>query len=988
MSRMFALTRRVAVWMTAVVLLVLFAESSSGLASAEQIHGHPVMMLSTTKEDPSQKSADGKPIDTSTWIREIFRQHVLMVAREEFGFVTRDVTLGEPVDRNSPECFHLRVVSFEDHPVELTLRRGDQVIYEGKAVEAECHVLKQFRDLPKYSLNMRESIATALKAAGYAHQALPAGNLEALPQEIEDLLKRMNFVSQYAAVRRLHQMMQEHGESPAILGGLARGYANLSQLTQPLLDMRHRAFGARALLYANRLADRVPDSPVGYWHRAYTFLSLGYPRAAQEELNDARTNTKDNPTEPQWLKLIPLYVDYRFKEFEKLVQDEKYEYRETAALLWFIASRMTSSPAFTIETGLKARKVIPHSQRLIAGLFDTAGVAMNHEISFAGAQALSATIDEHLTEIADLPESITSKPKQKDGEESDEADQDDESFGFTQLKPITQLLQTAGKQDHQEPSFYVLESTLRAWDLQHLFQRAHFLRGYLGIDATDFVDSTKALVKDDPYGAFYAALAYSNYSPAENANALTQDIQHVELNYCSIGYDALRQLPSTAKSKDGTLYDYVLISWRDAGDLEETCRKRINGFDYSEWTARRDLAKWLKKLSLNSPMCYSEQILLDWDNIKDQAVDWEAKYSEYPCLHFAMSRVLKPRGELDQAIEHYHRYLDLVQDPRGYIGMAEAMYMKDRTSDEWISILEKAMHCEDYFLSHSDAAQRAASTLMRDGRYEDALPWAERAAESGSGGGLMSLLEALTGTGDYVKAEYVCMTASKRYQDGNWYQWCMATGKGNLKAAWKFEKERIKERYLPGAPEAELIFALHDSMTGNNTRALETLVRMSKNRPADQEPDTWTDTLTFVIAAREGKLEICDPILKSYKESPKPLDYFPAMADILTQLREASDKKAVDPGMIPALSEKYPRMKETSWDIYLPQFVGYVEWTVGNKEQAVEHWKIPARHGSESCRMLAWKWLRDAGVDPIHLEDRSFREPFLREPIKLPEKTQ
>lgn len=985
MSRMCAFKRRFMAWIIAIVSLVLFAESSSGLAVAEQINGHPVMMLSTTAEDPSQKSRDGKPIDTSTWIREIFRQHVLMVAREEFGFATRDVTLGEPVDRNSPECFHLRVVSFEDHPVELTLRRGDQVIYEGKAVEAECDVLKQFRDLPKYAINMRESIVTALKAAGYAHKALPNVALEALPQDIEDLLKQMNIVSQYAAVRQLHQLMQKHGESPAILGGLARGYANLSQLTLPLLDLRYRAFCARSLLYANRLENLLPDSPVGYWHRAYTFLSMGYPRAAQEELNDAKAKTKNNPTEPQWLKLIPLYVDYQYKEFEKLVEDEKYEYRETAALLWFIASRMSASPAFTIETGLKVRQVIPNSQRLIAGLFDTAGVALNHELSVAGPPALIATIDEHLTEIADLPKSKTTKPKRKN---DNEADQDEESAGFSQLKATTQMLQAAGKQDHQEPSFYVLESTLRAWSLQHLFQRAQFLRGYLGVDATDFVDATKAYVKDDPFCDYYTAMAYSNYSPAENANILTQEIQHVELNYCSIAYDALGGFPRNAKTKNGTLYDYVLFSWKDADHLEETCCKKMNTDFSSEWKARLDLAKWMRKLSLNSPMRYSELILLDWDNIKDQADDWETKYSGYPCLHFSMARVRKPRGELDRAIEHYHHYLSLVQDPRGYIGMAEAMYMKDRTSDEWISTLEKAMHCEDYFLSHSDAAQRAASTLMRDGRYEDALSWAERAAESGSGGGLISLVEALTGTGDFAKAEYVCMASSKRYQDGNWYQWCMGTGKGNLKAAWKFEQERIKERYLPGAPEAELTFALHDAMTGNNTRALETLVRISKNRPADQEPDTWTDTLTFVIAAREGKHEICDLILKSYKESPKPLDYFATMADILTQLRAASDKKAVPPGMVQAIFEKYPNMKETSWDIYLPQFVGYIEWTLGNKEQAIENWKIPARHGSESCRMLAWKWLRDAGADPIHLEDRSFHEPFLREPIKLPEKKQ
>ena len=725
MSRTCAFKRRFMVWITAVFLIVLFAESSSGFAVAEQINGHPVMMLSITPEDPSQKSPDDKPIDTCTWIREIFRQQVLMVAREEFGFATRDVTLGEPVDRNSPECFHLRVVSFEDHPVELTLRRGDQVIYKGQAIEAECDVLKQFRDLPKYALNMKESIVTALKAAGYSHKALPTGDLEVLPQEIEDLLKRMNFVSQYAAVRGLHQLLQEHGESPAILGGLARGYANLSQLTQPLLDLRYRAFGARALLYANRLESRAPDSPVGYWHRAYTFLSIGYPRAAQEELNDAKTKAKENPTEPQWLKLIPLYVDYKYKEFEELVQDETYEYREAAALYWFIASRMSTSPAFTIETGLKARQVIPNSQRLIAGLFDTAGVALNHELSVAGPPALIATIDEHLKEIADLPKPTTKKRVKKNDDESDE-----ESVGFSQLKTTTEILKSAGKKDHQEPSFYVLESTLRAWSLQHLFQRAQFLRGYLGVDATDFVDATKAYVKDDPYSDFYAAMAYSNYSPAENANILTQEIQHVELNYCSIAYDALGGFPRNAITKNGTLYDYVLFSWKDADHLEETCCKKMNTDLSSEWKAQLELARWLTKLSLNSPMCYSEQILLDWDNIKDQAKDWETKYPEYPCLHFAMSRVLKPRGDIDGAIDHYRRYLKLVQDPRGYIGMAEAVYMKDRTSDEWISVLEQAMDCEDYFLSHSDAAQRAASTLMRDGRFEDALPWAERAAES------------------------------------------------------------------------------------------------------------------------------------------------------------------------------------------------------------------------------------------------------------------
>ncbi len=264
----------VPIWLT--LTIVWTAER----AVAYQIDGPPVMMLSAELEDTEQKSEAGKPIDACTWVREIFRQHVLMVAREEFGFVTRDVTLGEPVDRDSPECFHLKVLAWEDTPVELTLRRGDKVIYEGRVVNEECHVLKKFRHLPKHVLDTRESLVEALRAAGYEQTPLPKRELQVLPPDVEGLLGRMNTISQYAAVRRLHQLLEEHGESPAILGGLVRGYAHLSQMTLPLLDLRHRGFGVRSLLYANRLARLKPDSAVGYWHRAYALTFLGYPLAA------------------------------------------------------------------------------------------------------------------------------------------------------------------------------------------------------------------------------------------------------------------------------------------------------------------------------------------------------------------------------------------------------------------------------------------------------------------------------------------------------------------------------------------------------------------------------------------------------------------------------------------------------------------------------------------------------------------------------------
>ena len=328
----------------------------------------------------------------------------------------------------------------------------------------------------------------------------------------------------------------------------------------------------------------------------------------------------------------------------------------------------------------------------------------------------------------------------------------------------------------------------------------------------------------------------------------------------------------------------------------------------------------------------------------------------------------------------------MIQDARGYIGLAEAMYMKDRESDEWMSVLEQALECEDYFLTHSQAAQEAASTLMHDGRFEDALPWAEKAAESGSGLGLMSLVEALTGTADFERAESICIQTSQRYQSDEWYQWCVATGEGDLKSAWEFEQERLKVRYSSGDSQREMIDALHADISNDKGLALKILLRMSKNRPPSEPPYVWTDSMAYLIADRKGDEKICNQILKSYREQREPPLQVLAITAMLNLFNESEGSKDIDPEKIQALIDGHIAFSD---GVFLPDlalFVGYFEWTHGHKDAAIEQWKIPARLPGGPDRMLAWKWLRNAGVDPIHIEDRTFPGMFLRERYELPKK--
>ena len=79
-----------------------------------------------------------------------------------------------------------------------------------------------------------------------------------LPDGLDDRLAEMNYLSQYAALRKLHEEIKEHGESPELLGAVVRGYANLGTLTEHLWVIDARVYKARALLYAERLLRRLP----------------------------------------------------------------------------------------------------------------------------------------------------------------------------------------------------------------------------------------------------------------------------------------------------------------------------------------------------------------------------------------------------------------------------------------------------------------------------------------------------------------------------------------------------------------------------------------------------------------------------------------------------------------------------------------------------------------------------------------------------------
>jgi GYF domain 2 len=193
--------------------------------------------------------------------RELWRQAVLMAARDEFGLSTRDELLGEVPPEGMPAKNRLRATSFFRSGVVLR-------------VAAECGPREARVPICKVELPLKQEfqlihgvggsnrwamidVVKGLKAAGFTGKPNAWAVDLPVPSAIEEQLEQMTFTSQYQAIRMLHTLMHEKGESPMVLGALVRGYANLGLLTEFHWAPAHKVFKARSLLYAARLHVRL-----------------------------------------------------------------------------------------------------------------------------------------------------------------------------------------------------------------------------------------------------------------------------------------------------------------------------------------------------------------------------------------------------------------------------------------------------------------------------------------------------------------------------------------------------------------------------------------------------------------------------------------------------------------------------------------------------------------------------------------------------------
>ena len=168
--------------------------------------------------------ADGRLL-----VREILRQAILLAARDELSLATRDMTLRETLVTGSTGVAGTLSVQTADSSgdfVRLQIMRiaggRPKVVFEKEIpLPPTANGAFDYVRLVTAAEEMsRTELVDVLKSLGFDGRPVPSTETAAVDATTENLLGELNFISQFAALRRLHAIERKEGKSRASLAAL------------------------------------------------------------------------------------------------------------------------------------------------------------------------------------------------------------------------------------------------------------------------------------------------------------------------------------------------------------------------------------------------------------------------------------------------------------------------------------------------------------------------------------------------------------------------------------------------------------------------------------------------------------------------------------------------------------------------------------------------------------------------------------------------
>ena len=209
--------------------------------------------------------------------RELIRQALLIAARDELGLLTRDEMLGERFSAapKASSGLEIQTISAPNGLIRVIISQpeesGRMVLFERDLTKTATNPggaaisdppPEDLADLAEQTEAIsRTELPAVLRKLGLEGKSNQASSGGQVPETIENRLGSLGFAEIFSAIKDLHTLIRSDGESPARIGALARGYAILGVLSEFQWHPAHKAYKARALLYAQRLCAAAERGP-------------------------------------------------------------------------------------------------------------------------------------------------------------------------------------------------------------------------------------------------------------------------------------------------------------------------------------------------------------------------------------------------------------------------------------------------------------------------------------------------------------------------------------------------------------------------------------------------------------------------------------------------------------------------------------------------------------------------------------------------------
>jgi tetratricopeptide (TPR) repeat protein len=708
--------------------------------------------------------------------RELFRQAVLIAARDQLGLQTRDESLREWLD---------------GPPTNQTLRplvTGRSIAIEAWGA-AQPTIWRQEIDIHTWGedclqlaaqmeTRSRGEFVDAIRLTGRDGSANVAKPDAPAPPDAEAHLAELNELSQFDVLRKTHALIRSDGESLQRLGSLVRAYANLGQLTRFQWSVEHEVFAARSLLYAQRMVAANPGSDFALWHRAYARAVAGFQGAALDDLSSADAIKKTDA--PAWVALLAPFCKYQTDKLEQLA-GESPSSSGLATFLAFLTVERSESQAAIMNAANTAMTANPECLRVLDSMCDHTGPGMlNGLVQMTAPQTFSRSLGNRLGTMG-LPQSIVDLIQSARRPGGNPAGRETVCHALIE--------QSAPANDSGEPSWAVLGRMIQEITFTQVRREADLIANQWGVDASDYVTQAQALIADHPFKDLIAVYGLEHQNDSAALIGALKSISYDRATLSAVPFyylfmQNMPQSPDTARAVGDAIFSNCDNT---AFDLECT----IGLYHDQPTNVFIDhLLDELRRVSPDSPLLIARAIQDHWDPAA--AATWEGRQGDNPLIAYALGEKYASLKQWSDAQRCFKRYVAASPDLRGYQALAY-VYSQQHRTDAWLSTLQEFLSQTDYGLQHAQVQDQIAHYYMAKGDYNAALPYADDAATTAAAWALNCDAGVHAGAGDWSGAEALINNSIEHYSSDPycWFAWCIRTGHGHRAAATEALREYL-----------------------------------------------------------------------------------------------------------------------------------------------------------------------------------------------------